>query len=481
MQHTTHHATAQPKARLLPNWPSTQLVLLLSDTAALAGTFLTAMLARELAGGTVNLSLHLGLVLFLMLAPCINFFNSLYATTPPAMPEELRCLALSTTLAYFCIGVFFLLNRSVEHPSRLIILAAWLLSLTTVPLARYLVRRHFCQRPWWGRPTIVFGHGGLTTKLITQLLRNPLMGLKPQALVPNTPWTRPVPEGVTIIDDAEVLPYLNQHPDACALVVIPTQDDAHCSQHVRTVIQNFPNVILVPQEFAGGDIPFWVRPMELGRVLGLQVRQNLLDPRRLALKRCMDFVGAICIGVLLFPVIVVIAIAIAIESPGNPFFRQDRIGRNGSLLRILKFRSMVPDAEAHLERCLAADPALMAEWQADQKLRNDPRITRVGHLLRKTSLDELPQLWNVLWGEMSLVGPRPIVKSEIVKYGEVFGTYLRVRPGMTGLWQVSGRNDLSYAERVAIDRYYICNWSTWLDILILFRTFPVVFCRKGAY
>ena len=119
--------------------------------------------------------------------------------------------------------------------------------------------------------------------------------------------------------------------------------------------------------------------------------------------------------------------------------------------------------------------------QLDWKLRNDPRITKVGAWLRKTSLDELPQLWNVVWGEMSLVGPRPIVDDEIVKYGSAFISYTRVRPGMTGLWQVSGRNDLSYKQRVHLDRFYICNWSTWLDILILAKTFPVVLGRKGAY
>ena len=142
---------------------------------------------------------------------------------------------------------------------------------------------------------------------------------------------------------------------------------------------------------------------------------------------------------------------------------------------------MVCNAEEVLQKYLRENPDLREEWEADQKLRNDPRITKVGAWLRKTSLDELPQLWNVVWGEMSLVGPRPIVDDEIVKYGSAFASYTRVRPGMTGLWQVSGRNDLSYKHRVHLDRFYICNWSTWLDILILAKTFPVVLGRKGAY
>ena len=217
------------------------------------------------------------------------------------------------------------------------------------------------------------------------------------------------------------------------------------------------------------------------RTFFLSLRQNLLDPKRLALKRAMDLFLSVVGGIAIFPVLVLIALAIKLESRGPVFFRQNRIGRGGQTLHILKFRTMVRNAEEVLQTYLQENPDLREEWEADQKLRNDPRITKVGAWLRKTSLDELPQLWNVVWGEMSLVGPRPIVDDEIVKYGSAFASYTRVRPGMTGLWQVSGRNDLSYKQRVHLDRFYICNWSTWLDILILAKTFPVVLGRKGAY
>jgi lipopolysaccharide/colanic/teichoic acid biosynthesis glycosyltransferase len=142
---------------------------------------------------------------------------------------------------------------------------------------------------------------------------------------------------------------------------------------------------------------------------------------------------------------------------------------------------MVPDADAVLTKYLETHPELKEEWLRDQKLRNDPRITRTGRFLRKTSLDELPQLWNVLRGEMSLVGPRPIVEAEIERYGANFALYTRVLPGLTGLWQVSGRNDTTYPERVALDSYYVRNWSVWLDLYILARTVWVVLAGKGAY
>jgi lipopolysaccharide/colanic/teichoic acid biosynthesis glycosyltransferase len=142
---------------------------------------------------------------------------------------------------------------------------------------------------------------------------------------------------------------------------------------------------------------------------------------------------------------------------------------------------MVQNADRLLHEYLQQHPELREEWERDQKLRNDPRITRVGRFLRKTSLDEFPQLWNVLLGEMSLVGPRPIVEDEVKRYGSLFALYTKVRPGLTGLWQVSGRNDTTYAERVAMDAYYVRNWSPWLDLYILARTVWVVLFGKGAY
>ncbi len=176
-----------------------------------------------------------------------------------------------------------------------------------------------------------------------------------------------------------------------------------------------------------------------------------------------------------------IAVAIVRESPGPVLYRQRRIGFNGREIRVYKFRTMVQDAERVLEECLARDASLCREWRDSRKLKDDPRITRVGRWLRKYSLDELPQLLNVLRGEMSLVGPRPIVAEEVSRYGELYGVYTRARPGLTGLWQISGRNDLSYEERVTLDAYYISNWSVWLDIYILTRTLPVVLRGEGAY
>jgi len=199
------------------------------------------------------------------------------------------------------------------------------------------------------------------------------------------------------------------------------------------------------------------------------------------MKRLLDFTLSLIALIILSPLFIIISLLIKITSPGPVFFKHKRLGLNGKLIEIYKFRTMVVNAQEILDKLLSENPELKKEYEATFKLKNDPRITKIGKFLRKTSLDELPQLFNVLKGELSLVGPRPIVLKEINKYGE-YGKYLlRVPPGITGLWQISGRNDVDYEERVEMDMQYISNWNLWLDINILFKTIPAVLKRDGAY
>jgi lipopolysaccharide/colanic/teichoic acid biosynthesis glycosyltransferase len=183
----------------------------------------------------------------------------------------------------------------------------------------------------------------------------------------------------------------------------------------------------------------------------------------------------------LLVVFLLISISIVVDSRGGVLYGQTRIGRGGRRFKALKFRTMVPNADDLLQHYLDRYPELKAEWLATHKLKKDPRVTRVGAILRKLSLDELPQFWNILIGDMSLIGPRPIVEAEIQKYGKCFDLYIQARPGLTGLWQVSGRSDTSYDRRVALDEYYLLNRSIKLDFLILVKTVYVVLGRKGAY
>lgn len=200
-----------------------------------------------------------------------------------------------------------------------------------------------------------------------------------------------------------------------------------------------------------------------------------------ACKRSLDVVASALLILLTLPLMLAIALAIRLESPGRVLFRHRRVGRGGVGFDLLKFRTMVPDAEARLERYLRTDPELLAEWSATYKLRNDPRVTRVGRFLRKSSLDELPQLFNVLAGQMSLVGPRAVVEGEIGRFGDLASTILSVKPGLTGLWAVSGRSDVGYEERARLEHRYVTEWGFLLDLRILLRTVPAVLRGHGAY
>lgn len=198
-------------------------------------------------------------------------------------------------------------------------------------------------------------------------------------------------------------------------------------------------------------------------------------------KETFDLAATISGGLLISPILLLLAVIVGIDNKGRIIFAHRRVGKGGKLFPCYKFQSMVPDAQKRLEEYLAENPEARKEWEESFKLTNDPRVTKLGAFLRKTSLDELPQLWNVLMGDMSLVGPRPIVTKEIERYGDYIREYYMVPPGITGMWQVNGRSDTTYEERVAMDTWYVRNWSVWIDLVYLFKTVKTVFTGKGAY
>jgi undecaprenyl-phosphate galactose phosphotransferase len=216
------------------------------------------------------------------------------------------------------------------------------------------------------------------------------------------------------------------------------------------------------------------------KLLLLNVRNNLARRYNRVLKRLFDIIVSLAGLTVILPLGVLIGAAVWLDT-GGIIFAHRRIGRNGKEFYCYKFQSMVKNAEKILEKYLSENAAAREEWKESYKLQNDPRVTRLGSFLRKTSLDELPQIINVLKGEMSLVGPRPIVRAETVKYGSSIEDYYLVRPGITGMWQVSGRSDTTYEERVGMDSWYVKNWSVWIDMVYLAKTVKVVLLRKGAY
>jgi Undecaprenyl-phosphate galactose phosphotransferase WbaP len=220
---------------------------------------------------------------------------------------------------------------------------------------------------------------------------------------------------------------------------------------------------------------------DFGGEIAFELPQRLFHRNSQLAKRAVDILVSGVAIIALLPLFLLIALLVRLASPGPIFYGQGRLGKHGRTFRALKFRTMVPNADALLTTYLASHPESHFEWERDHKLKNDPRVTKIGKWLRMLSLDELPQLLNVFLGDMSLVGPRPIVQAEIRRYGDGYDLYKRVRPGITGLWQVSGRNNTTYDERVTFDEYYVHNWSIWLDLYVLARTVKVVLTADGAY
>jgi Undecaprenyl-phosphate galactose phosphotransferase WbaP len=238
-------------------------------------------------------------------------------------------------------------------------------------------------------------------------------------------------------------------------------------------------LILIPNLRWVGSIG--VVPHSLEGFLGLEVRQNLLSATQQIIKRILDISIVLASSIFVVPISLIIGILIKLDSAGKILFSQKRIGKDGGEFKMWKFRTMVANSDEVLDEYLSTNPEAFKEWGFNQKIKDDPRVTRIGNLLRKSSLDELPQLWNVLKGEMSLVGPRPFLPEQSTFYGKTYHLYKRVRPGITGFWQVSGRNEVGYSERVRFDEYYVRNWSVWLDIYILIRTIWAVLRGEGAY
>jgi Undecaprenyl-phosphate galactose phosphotransferase WbaP len=248
---------------------------------------------------------------------------------------------------------------------------------------------------------------------------------------------------------------------------------------IKALSRYFKHIMIVPDSEVFPTA--WTYPIDMNGRLGVELRNQLmLRGPRLA-KKLLEFVLAAVAIVCLFPIFILLAVLIKITSKGPIYYSAERLGLNGKKIKVLKFRTMYNDAHTKLEQMLEANPELRKEWQEKFKLNDDPRITTLGRFLRKTSLDELPQFVNVIKGEMAVIGPRPIVEKEKIYYGENYELINRVKPGITGYWQVSGRSETNYNQRVRMDIYYIMNWSVWLDVYILLKTVKEVLYCKGAF
>ena len=348
------------------------------------------------------------------------------------------------TLLIFFIIELAIVALSKLYVSRTFWLSTWSLIFLLLPFFRILIKKILLKWGIYKKETIIIGEIDVFTGDLD--------------LISSLSLDKDTVQFVLALSDEEKLSFWLRY----------------LAKHNCRSISVIPNV---------SGIPLYGTDMSLlfsHEMLFMRINNNLAKRSSRILKRTMDVLGSLAIIILLSPVLLYLYFSVR-KDGGNAIYGHPRIGRNGKTFNCLKFRSMVVNSKEVLDELLRTDPEARAEWEKDFKLKNDPRITKIGAFIRKTSLDELPQLFNVLKGEMSLVGPRPIVADELERYHEDVDYYLMAKPGMTGLWQVSGRNNVDYNTRVYFDSWYVKNWSLWNDIAILFKTVNVVFKRDGAY
>jgi Undecaprenyl-phosphate galactose phosphotransferase WbaP len=401
----------------------------------------------------------------------------MYSLVGLSGPEELRRSTMASSCLLLGAVVMAAASRGAVWYREWPLFSAIALSVGSVPLMRALTKMHFGQKLWWGHPAVVIGTGPEARKLIREMRRDVSLGLKPVAVIEDRDFPCEL-DGLPVFGTTADPTPLRELRYPYVIGAVSEIPQRRIMQMAQRRIQ-FAGILLVQDAQAFSSLHITLR--RVGGTFALELpREHALHYRRMA-KRLLDVALTVIIATPALPLALLTVAAIRLTSRGPAFYGQWRIGQNGKEFRAWKFRSMIVDAEQALQAHLDRHPEARAEWEANQKLKNDPRVTTIGALLRKTSLDEIPQLWNVLVGQMSLVGPRPIVQAEVERYGECFELYKNVRGGLTGLWQVSGRNDTSYEERVELDRFYVQNCSIWLDLCILFRTLGVVLLKKGAY
>lgn len=428
----------------------------------------------------------LSVILYLLMF----MFSRLYPGIGISPAEEIKLVVQYCTLALLITVITIFTLRLPWEYVPLTLIFFWVFSIIIILLMRWSVRIIAAQIGMWGEPVIIFARGVQIDDLTNYFLKRRRLGFIPILAVTDSFGKRVFNSPVPVVNLRRFLAGNYPLKDVDTILV----DASFFGRTLRNNSYNkltrvFKHVIFVSNMDWLEGAALEVRDFE--GLVGIEACKGQIASTSSIIKRGMDIFGSL-LGMLLFmPFLALVIVLIKLDSPGPVFYSQERISmdrrkkkRLGTAMRkifIYKFRSMYVNADQMLAEYLTNNPQARQEWRRTQKLRDDPRITRVGKWLRKFSIDEIPQLYNILKGEMSLVGPRPMMTNQVKAYGKSFEVYTGVRPGLTGFWQVSGRNTTTFQERARFDLYYVNNWSIWLDLYILARTVWVVLSREGAY
>lgn len=455
-------------------------ILLMMDLMVLT---LSLLLAESLRAIVYSSSFHFVIAMqqVLILLPVFAFtfsIRGLYPGFGVDVISELKNLTYSSLVIYSLLIAFSYLVQDLWPYSRFVFFTSLLLTTLLLPAGRSLVRKLFAQKSWWGIPVIVVGAGHTGHQLINSLKKHVEIGLRPIVAIDDDIdrwgyiYDVPVIGGMDVIPDLSKKLKINH-----AIFAIPKVNSKRQREIINKYANFFEHTTVIPDLF--GSPGFWVSSKDLGGIIGLEVQQNLINYSAHIFKRSFDIIVGSLLFVVSIPLYLIISLLIYIDSRGKVFFHQERMGLNNTRFEIIKFRTMHVDAEKRLNDLLESNKEMKEEYEIYHKLTNDPRLTRVGKILRKFSLDELPQFYNVLKGEMSLIGPRAYMPWERIKMSGMDEIILKVKPGISGLWQVTDRNISTFEERNFTDVYYIRNWSMFLDFYILGKTITVIITGKG--
>ncbi len=419
---------------------------------------------------------------FIMSVLCTGWFWMRLRHYTYRKPFWFELKEIVKTLVVFSLLDLALIAFSKWDFSRMIWVFSWSYALLLLPLMRAGVKSAINRAGQWQKETIIIGSGRNATEAYAALQSEEILGYNVQAFisVEDAPLQQSV-NGVPVISANDINWQTIDRDNVQFIVAMEYEQQPERDRWLKFLSKmNCRSVSVIPTlrgvPLYGTDMSF----IFSHEVMILRVSNNLAKHSSRFLKRGFDIVVASLLLLFLAPVFALLCYMVKRDG-GNAIYGHERVGQDGKKFKCLKFRSMVTNSKEVLENLLATSEEARREWDKDFKLKNDPRITRIGGFLRKTSLDELPQLWNVIRGEMSLVGPRPVIEAELERYAGDVDYYLMAKPGMTGLWQVSGRNDIDYDTRVYFDSWYVKNWALWTDIAILFKTAGVVLRRDGAY
>lgn len=411
---------------------------------------------------------------------CTYWFAShikLYSERQPFLFELKDTLRVLVIYAVFDLAI---IAFSKWQLSRYLWVLTWGYMLLLMPLLRHITRKIWQHFHAWSVPAVLIGNEENALEAYQALSKEKGLGYDFIACISN-PDAKQTCSGLPALKTEEDIFRLQGYENFHYFIATE-----HSNEDLRThwikllTSKRCHHIAIIPTTRGLPLNNLQARFLFSHEIMILNLGTALTKPTSRIIKRIFDILVSSLLLILLSPVFLALSYIIR-KDGGKAVYGHERVGQGGKKFKCLKFRSMVSNSQEVLAHLLATDPVAKAEWDLDFKLKNDPRITKIGHFLRKSSLDELPQLWNVLKGEMSLVGPRPVVEEEVLRYHENKDYYLLAKPGMTGLWQVSGRNDVDYDKRVYFDAWYVKNWSLWHDICILYKTIAVVLKRDGAY